>query len=417
MTSFGLIRSPRNILFGAGQRGALGTLARSTGNRALVCTDGRMAADANFAAMLDDLAAAGVETRIFDGVLPDVPVSLATDALGKVRNFAPDVVIGIGGGSCIDLAKLIALLLSHGGAPQDYYGEYMVPGPVIPVIAVPTTAGTGSEVTPVAVLSDPDRLMKVGISSPHLIPAVAICDPELTLSCPSELTAVSGADALTHAIEAYSAIRRPPTADISRNYVFVGKNDLSDYYALLAIRKISGSLRNACINGADLDARADMMLGSLVAGMAFGTAGTSFAHALQYPIGAVTHTSHGEGVAALLPYVMEFNRGVAGTHYAEIAVAMGVSSAEDADPRTLGDKAIQAVTDLFASIGIPGDLKALGLPGDKKSWVAEQCLSAQRLVANNPRPITVREAKIVVEAAFRGDRGMARCETVFEDTE
>src|SRR5690606_20101181 len=137
------------------------------------------------------------------------------------REFAPDLVIGVGGGSCLDMAKCVALLLTHGGRPDDYYGELKVPGPVLPLIAIPTTAGTGSEVTPVAVLSDSQRSLKVGISSPQLIPTAAICDPELTLTCPPSLTAIAGADALTHAIEAFTATRRAVTSGITQERVFV----------------------------------------------------------------------------------------------------------------------------------------------------------------------------------------------------
>src|SRR5690606_33389104 len=168
--------------------------------------------DADFHAMMADLESNGLTVRIESGTLPDVPAETTVLVADAVRNFAPDVVIGVGGGSCLDMAKCVALLLAHGGEPQDYYGELKVPGPILPLIAIPTTAGTGSEVTPVAVLSDSKRNLKIGISSPHLIPTAAICDPELTLTCPSGLTAIAGADALTHAIEAFTATRRPVTA-------------------------------------------------------------------------------------------------------------------------------------------------------------------------------------------------------------
>ncbi|MEH6776186.1 MAG: iron-containing alcohol dehydrogenase, partial [Cereibacter changlensis] len=191
MEHFGTIRAPREIIFGAGQRRALGVVAARLGQRALVVTDARLAEDADFAAMLDDLRGRGLALRVEAGTLPDVPVESAIAAAEAARGFAPDLVIAVGGGSCLDMAKCMALLLSHGGQPQDYYGELKVPGPILPLIAVPTTAGTGSEVTPVAVLSDSGRSLKVGISSPHLIPTVALCDPDLTLTCPPGLTAIA----------------------------------------------------------------------------------------------------------------------------------------------------------------------------------------------------------------------------------
>src|SRR5690606_6504282 len=208
MGHFGAFRAPRELLFGAGQRKALGSLDTKLGRRALLVTDSRMATDPAFLEIGDSLQAQGLEVKVESGTLPDVPVTSALQIAESVRSFDADLVIGIGGGSCLDMAKCLALLLTYGGRPQDYYGENKVPGPVLPVIALPTTAGTGSEVTPVAVLSDDERVLKVGISSPYLIPHAAICDPELTLSCPPGLTAIAGADALTHAIEAFTAIRR-----------------------------------------------------------------------------------------------------------------------------------------------------------------------------------------------------------------
>jgi alcohol dehydrogenase len=296
----------------------------------------------------------------------------------------------------------VALLLAHGGHPRDYYGEFKVPAPVVPIVAVPTTAGTGSEVTPVAVLGDPDRVMKVGISSPYLIAHTAICDPELTYTCPPSLTAVSGADALTHAIEAFTAIKRPATPALSNEHVFVGKNSLSDAYALQAIRLISRSLATAVKDGSDEAARVDVMRGALLAGLAFGTAGTAAAHAIQYPVGALTHTAHGAGVAQLMPYVMAFNRSVCPVAMAEIADAMDVA-AEGQSEEQLSYAAVTAIARLFESVGIPRTLAALGLTADKIDWTAEQSLTSQRLVKNNPRPLDAAAFKTIIDAAFRGD--------------
>ena len=156
-----------------------------------------------------------------------------------------------------------------------------------------------------------------------MIPAAAICDPVLTWTCPPALTAIAGADALTHAIEAFTAFRRVPDADLAQKHVFVGKNAFSDMFALRAITLIGGSLERACADGTDRQASSDMMQGALAAGCAFGTAGTSLAHAVQYPIGALTHTPHGIGVAAMLPYAMSYNRGAAMAEMAEIAIALG----------------------------------------------------------------------------------------------
>jgi alcohol dehydrogenase len=403
MSLFGLLRLPASIIFGSGQRAALAPTTARLGSRALVCTDARLGHEPVFHALLADLAKAGVAAKTFDRTQPDVPLASLEDCLTEAAGFTPEVVIGIGGGSCMDLAKTVALLMTHGGRPEDYYGENKVPGPVIPVIALPTTAGTGSEVTPVAVLSDPGRQSKVGISSPYLTPKVAICDPELTVSCPPVITAVSGADALTHAVESFTAAARAPTARISIDNVFVGKNVLSDQFALLAITSIWSSLQRAYREGTDLEARERMMLAALAAGCAFATAGTAAAHALQYPVGNDTHTAHGAGVALLLPYVMEYNRPECAGAYATIARAVGLETRSKTDEQ-LSFEVIDAVAALLASVGIPRTLQELGLAEDRQDWTAESAIAITRLVNNNPRKIDVAAMRRITRAAFYGDR-------------
>jgi alcohol dehydrogenase class IV len=395
MNLFGTLRAPRELLFGAGQRHALGTVAATLGRRALVVTDTRLTADADFRALVGQLEAAGLAVLIDSSTLPDVPVDSAITSAENAVKFRPDLVIGIGGGSCLDMAKCVALLLAHGGRPQDYYGEHTVPGPVLPLIAIPTTAGTGSEVTPVAVLSDAERSLKVGISSPYLIPTVSICDPELTLSCPPGLTAIAGADALTHAIEAFTAIRRDPVPGIAQQRVFVGKNALSDHFALSAISLLWQGLEAACTDGADRAAREKVMLGATLAGLAFGVAGTAAAHAIQYPVGALTHTAHGLGVACLMPYVMTWNQPAIEPELVQIADAAGLDGPEDVIP---------ALAALFERIGIPVTLRDLGLSEDRIDWVAEQSCGIARLIQNNPRPLNPQEMRNLVAAAHGGDR-------------
>ena len=406
MSMLGVLRGPQQVLFGAGQRHALGTVTAALGSRALVCTDARFGATREFADLVRLLEDAGVQVTAFTEVLPDVPVHQVAECAGVAARVDPDVVVGMGGGSCLDLAKAVAVVLAHGGQPSDYYGELRVPGPVVPVVALPTTAGTGSEVTPVAVLTDPERVSKVGISSPYLIPHTAICDPELTLGCPPALTASAGADALSHVIEAFTAVRRPVTAALATERVFVGKNELTDTYALLGVRLIAGSLQRAWSSPDDMQAREAMMLGATAGGFALGTAGTAAAHAIQYPVGAVTHTPHGIGVGALLPYVMEFNRPARVPELAAIALAMGAS--RDASLEDLADQAIDRVAALLASVGIPATLAELGLPHDRLRWTAEQAMGAERLVANNPRPLDVDALERIVRAAHAGDRAALR---------
>ncbi|RAZ72860.1 iron-containing alcohol dehydrogenase [Mesorhizobium atlanticum] len=406
MTLFAAARLPREILFGKGQRHALPAIAGRYGRRAFMCTDERLASTPEFIEMLDGLKAARIDTLVYDRTLPDVPRDSVGACIAAAKGFRPDMVIGVGGGSCLDMAKCAGLLISHGGKLQDYYGEFKVPGPALPLIAVPTTAGTGSEVTPVAVISDPERTLKVGISSPHLIAAVALCDPDLTASCPPSLTAIAGADALTHAIEAFTAARRGADADLAQRHVFVGKSALTDHFALLAIRLLGRSLEAAYRDGSNESARADVMMGALAAGCAFGTAGTAAAHAVQYPVGALTHTPHGLGVATMLPYVMRYNLPAAAAEIAEIGIALGLPH-QDGNAGQLADATITEVARLFDAIGITRTLADLDLPEDKIDWTAEQALSIDRLIKNNPRPFDLPAMQRLVRAAYSGDMSAA----------
>lgn len=398
----GVMRAPRQIIFGAGQRRGLGAITAALGGNALVCTDARMAGAPEFREMLRNLRAAGASVHVFPSVEAELPAASIADCVDEVSALGIDVVVGVGGGSCIDHAKVVSALLVHGGKPGDYYGEFKIPGPSLPVIAVPTTAGTGSEVTPVAVIADPGREMKVGISSPHLIPHTAVVDPELTYTCPPSLSAHAAADALSHCVEALTAIRRPPDPALATERVFVGKSLLTDNYALSGIELIGRSIVAACSGGGEEAARAELHLGALYGGLALGTAGTAAAHALQYPIGALTHTPHGAGVGTLLPYVMAYNLPARTAEFAAVASALGCPS--DGTPqRDHAQAAVHRVAELLGTVGIPRDLAKLGLPEDRLDWVAERGMSATRLVDNNPRPLDSGELGRILRAAFDGD--------------
>jgi alcohol dehydrogenase len=392
---FGVIRSPASIVFGSGQRRILPKAAARFGTRFFICSDERIGTDPHLQEIIASLVDAGLRVAIYDRTAPELPRSCVSEATEAARAFGPDAVIGLGGGSCLDLAKLVSLSLTHEGDLSEFYGELKVPGPTLPVIAVPTTAGTGSEVTPIAVIADPQRALKVGISSPYLIPIAAICDPELTLSCPRGLTAIAGADALTHAIEAFTAITQPDRSDLAVRQVFVGKNAVSDVFCRAAIQKLATSLPEAVENGRNLAAREEVMMGALLAGLGFGVAGTAAAHALQYPVGAATGTAHGLGVACLMPYVMRFNRREIDGELREIATLCGAPP--DAD------NGILAVETLFARIGIPRALTELGVAENQLDQMAEQSLLAARLVNNNPRRLDLVGARAILAAAFSGD--------------
>jgi alcohol dehydrogenase len=338
---------------------------------------------------------------VFDGAEPDVPLSCIDRCLeaGKGRDI--DLVIGLGGGSAIDVAKLAALLLRYPGPLERYYGEGAVPAGTLPVIAVPTTSGTGSEVSPVAVVTDPDRHLKVGVSSVELIPRVAICDPDLTLSCPSSVTAFSGVDALAHAVEALTSASRPRDWADHPGEVFQGRNAFTEHFAVSAIEAIGRSLERAVADGSDAAARTDMMYGSLCAGLAFGNAGTAGAHALQYPIGATTSTPHGLGVGLLLPYVLRFTQTGCAPELALVARALGVA---DGDEATSATRAIDEIARISAAVGVPRTLAEIGVARAALPALARDASTVTRLLRNSARELDEAALLSILEDAWTGQQ-------------
>jgi alcohol dehydrogenase len=388
----GVLRPPSTILLGEGTIEALGETVAPLGRRVLVCTDEFLARNHQVDAVRRVLAEANLEVEILDAAVPELPRASVEGAIDAARALRPDCVVGLGGGSCLDLAKLVALGLSVDQPLDAFYGEMAVPGPILPLAAVPTTAGTGSEVTPVAVLSDPAIALKVGISSPFLVPRAAICDPALSMGAPASVTAFAGIDALAHAIEAYCAVRRHDWSEMAGR-VFVGGNVLSDRFALHAAALVSRSLRGAIED--DPGARAEALEGSLCAGLAFATAGTALAHALQYPLGALTGTPHGMGVGLLMPFVMAFNAPARTDRLAELAVGMGAQASAAG--------AIEAARRLALDVGIPGSLADMGAAAGDLERIAEQGLTVRRLVMNNPTPVSLEDALELLRRAFDGD--------------
>ena len=244
LLGLGLVRQPKTVLFGPGQRRQLGAMARGYAKRVLVVTDERMARSAEFAAMLADLTAQGLAAHVYDKALPDLPRQNILDvaAMAGTAFASPDAVIGISGGSCLDLAKVVAIVLANAGDVRDYFGEHKVPGPGLPVIAVPTTGGTGAEVTAVAVVFDDVTGMKMGVASPHLEPVAAIIDPELTITCPPGLTAATAADALSHLVESYTARYKNLSAEELPIRFYVGKNRITDLFVREGLHLVNTAL-------------------------------------------------------------------------------------------------------------------------------------------------------------------------------
>lgn len=335
-----------------------------------------------------------VEATVFAEVGPDPPLSVFEEAIEYARSVEPDLVIGLGGGSSIDVAKTASVVAEHGGDVMDYVapptgGGEPVPGPGLPMIAVPTTAGTGSETSPVAVISLPEEKLKVGLSSRHQYPDLALVDPALCVSLPPGPTASSGLDALAHAVESYTtrAFDAKPRAESPADRPdYDGRTAVTDLFARRAIELIAGSLRRAYNNGEDLAARRRLSLGSLLAGVAFTNAGLGAAHALAYPVAGEHHTPHGLTVATLLPEVVRFNATGAFDRYAEIAEIMGAAGGSDTQAEA-AERAAEAVETLTEDLGITGGLSALGVTEAEVPQLAEQTMQIQRLLVGNPRRI------------------------------
>jgi alcohol dehydrogenase class IV len=389
--------SPR-IVFGTGSLRQIGEIAASfRAKHVLLVTDRGLVQAGMVGRALAYLD--GFDVRVYDRVVPEPPVEAALDCLAFAQSGPPvDLVIGLGGGSCLDMAKVVALLITHGGHPLDYAGECKVPGPVVPIAAIPTTAGTGSEATSVAVITDAARNLKVGISDNYLRPAVALVDPELTVGLPPYITACSGIDALSHAIEAYTAM---PSCRIQAegNVLFQGSMPISDMLAWRAIELISQNLAVAVRQGSNLEARSNMMLGSLLAGMAFSNAGTAAAHALSYPIGGRVKSPHGELTGLLLPYVMEMNADTQPEKMIRIAQAFGIHASEG-PPEEAPLAAARAVMNLLRDIGLPTRLSQIGIKAEDLPAIAEEAVKIERLIRNNPKRVTARDFEALLNKAL-----------------
>jgi alcohol dehydrogenase class IV len=393
--------SAGQIIFGRNAVLQLGEIVEQLGvKRVLIVTDANLVKNGLVGRVRSPLTERGVTVDVFNGGEAEPSLRAAQACIDQGQRFRPDAVLGLGGGSNMDLAKITATVLTHGGSPRDYVGEFKIPGAILPLICLPTTAGTGSEVSAASVLTDTDNKIKVGVLSNYLRPRVAIVDPLLTASCPPKVTADSGIDALTHAIEAYTAVDNtdfpiPP----GEKSVYQGRHPLTDALATKAISLIGANLRRAVRNGDNLEARKGMALAATLAGLAFSNVGVAAVHALEYPVGGATHCSHGAGNGLLLPFVMRFNLPVRQAEFATIARLLGEDVTGLDDP-IAAERAIQAVEQLRADIGIPLRLRDLGVRKDQLRPFAEKAFAIKRILRVNPRPVTVEDLEGILQAAF-----------------
>lgn len=328
-------------------------------------------------AAVKSLEAAELDVHIFDQVVADPPKDVVLMAEDQARAFGAEIVIGLGGGSSMDTAKLIALLLGSDQALEDMYGVNNATGPRLPLVLIPTTAGTGSEVTPISVITIGEST-KMGVNAPPLFADIAVLDAELTLGLPRAVTAATGIDAMVHAIEGYT----------SR----VEKNPISDSLALAGLRKLHGAIERACLDGDDVQAREDMLTGALLAGQAFANAPVGAVHALAYPLGGVFHIPHGLSNSLMLPPVLRYNAEAAEPLYAELASHLGLHASTDG--------LVEEMERIADVVGIETRLSQLGISHNDLPRLAEEAMDVKRLLVNNPRDMTLDAALACYEAVL-----------------
>ncbi|MFQ5711043.1 MAG: iron-containing alcohol dehydrogenase [Candidatus Geothermarchaeales archaeon] len=368
-------RVPSRILYGVGCAKEAGSVAKALGGtKALIVTDPVLRKMGYPKEVQGYLEEAGLRVEVFDGVPTEPEMGYVEKGLKIYEEAGCDLTVAVGGGSPIDTAKGIALLATNKGSMRDYEGIGKIPVPAAPLIAMPTTAGTGSEVTQFTVITDVERKRKMLIGSPNIIPTAAICDPLFTLKLPPDYTMGIGVDALTHAIEAYVSVKAQP---------------LSDMFALNAIELISRSLRQAWADGSNLAARSNMMRAATEAGIAFSNSSVALVHGMSRPIGAHFHLPHGLSNAILLPHVMEFSYIGNPEKFADIAVAMG-ESVEDLSVLDAAIVAVETVGRLCEDVGVP-TLVGAGCEEAKVLELAPKMADdaiASGSPANNPRKPT-----------------------------
>lgn len=376
------------ILCELGAANRLGSLCRDRGARSvLLVTDPGIVRLGMLDAIGSSFAEAGVALAIFDEVVADPPEAVVLAAVASARALAADLVIGFGGGSSMDVAKLVAFL-AHPGCSQelsDIHGLGNARGARLPLIQVPTTAGTGSEVTTVAIITT-GATTKTGIGSPILLPDLAILDAELTFGLPGPVTAATGIDAMVHAIEAYTSRIR--------------KNPLSDMLAKEALRLLAANLERVMANGQDPEARQAMLLGACLAGQAFANAPVAAVHALAYPLGGHLHVPHGLSNALVLPHVLRFNAPAALAQYAQLApLLLGDRLLAGSDERRVG-QFIDELADLSSRCGLPTRLRDVGATSELLPRLAADAMQQQRLLVNNPRPLEETDALAIYRSAY-----------------
>lgn len=372
MTALSFETTPR-ILCETGGIRHLGRLcAEMGGRRVLLVTDPGLVRAGLLTGAEESLTAAGITTVLFSDVAADPPEASVEAAVAMAREARIDAVVGLGGGSSMDTAKLVALLCGTPQALADIYGIGLAEGPRLPLIQVPTTAGTGSEVTPISIVTTPSQEKK-GVVTPLLYPDIALLDAGLTLGLPPAVTAATGIDAMVHAIEAYTSRHK--------------KNPISDAMATKALSLLTANMDRVIADGGDIEARSAMLLGSCLAGIAFANAPVAAVHALAYPLGGHFHVPHGLSNALVLAPVLEYNRPAAEALYAELA-AVVCPGRTFAGPAEACDAFIATMTDMVRRMPFAQTLREVGVGEGDLDLLARDAMKIERLLVNNPRDLT-----------------------------
>ena len=377
-----ILQQPRRVHFGPGCVQRSVDEFRLAGLKRIFVVSSPTAARLN-EPLVSGWRSSGAAVEVNAGVSREPEIALFDAVLEAARTFAPDAVVGLGGGSPLDVAKLVAALLDGRQAIREVFGIGNLRHRAVYLACIPTTAGTGSEVSPNAVLIDEAEKVKKGVISPHLVPDVAYLDPLLTVPVPPAVTAAVGIDALVHCMEGYANKAAHPAVDL---------------YALEGTRRISRSIAAAVAQGGDLEARTEVMLGALYGGLCLGPVNTAAVHALSAPLGGEYRVAHGVANSLLLPHVFRFNLIAMPERYADIAVALGVERRSTA--LATAEAGLARLTELSRACGVPQRLTDVNIPAADLPRLAREAIKIQRLLKNNPREVTEADALAIYRAAF-----------------